>query len=63
MEQNRWKSPVVWAAMAAQVLALLVAVGVMHTGTSDAVNALVMSLLQALVAFGVLNNPTDGAGF
>ena len=63
MEQNRWKSPVVWAAIVAQALALLVALGAIDTGASDAVNALVVSVLQALVAFGVLNNPTDGSAF
>lgn len=63
MQQNRMQSPVVWAAMAAQVLALLVTLGVIDTGLSDAFNALAVSALQVLVAFGVLNNPTDGQSF
>lgn len=63
MNQNRFKSPVVWGAIIAQVLALLVAVGVIDTGLSDTLNTALVSVLQVLVAFGVLNNPTDGAAF
>lgn len=63
MDQNRLKSPVVWAAIAAQVLALLVTLGVIDTGLSSAVNGVVVSVLEVLVAFGVLNNPTNGAAF
>jgi len=63
MTQNRFKSKVVWAAVAAQVLAILVALGVIDTGLSEALNGLCMSLLQVLVAFGILNNPTDQGGF
>lgn len=57
------QSPVVWAAIAAQVLSLLVTLGVIDTGLSNAVNGVVVSVLEVLVAFGVLNNPTDGAAF
>lgn len=63
MNQNRFKSPVVWAAVVAQVLSILVAVGVLLPAASDAVNAVVASVLQMLVIFGVLNNPTNGAAF
>lgn len=63
MDQNRLKSPVVWAAVAAQLLALLVTVGVIDTGLSSTLNAVVISVLELLVAFGVLNNPTDRANF
>ncbi len=63
MRQKRLQSPVVWAAIAAQVLSLLVTLGVIDTGLSDAMNAVAVSVLEVLVAFGVLNNPTDGADF
>lgn len=63
MEQNRFKSTVVWAAVAAQVLAILVALGVIDTGMSETINGLVVSALQVLVAFGILNNPTNKVGF
>ena len=63
MQQNRLTSPVVWSAIVAQVLAVLVTLGVIDTGLSNAINAVIISILQLLVTFGVLNNPTDGAGF
>lgn len=61
--QNRLQSKVVWAAIIAQVLAILLALGVIDTGMSETINAVVVSVLQLLVAFGVLNNPSDPAGF
>jgi len=54
---------VVWSAIAAQVLAILVTLGVISTGVSQAIDSLVASLLQLLVAFGVLNNPTSKTSF
>ena len=63
MEQNRLLSPVVWSAIASQVLALLMTLGVISTGVSEAIDSLVASLLQLLVAFGVLNNPTSKTSF
>jgi len=63
MNQNRFKSPVVWAAVIAQVLALLVTLNVIDAGMSDTMKAVAVSALELLVAFGVLNNPKDGAAF
>ena len=63
MEQNRLKSPVVWSAIAAQLLALLMLMGVIGEGMADAIRAVVMGSLEVLVVFGVLNNPTDKLGF
>ncbi len=63
MEQNRLLSPVVWSAIAAQLLAILVTLGVISTGISEAIDGLVASFLQLLVAFGVLNNPTSKNSF
>lgn len=62
MEQNRYKSPVLWAALCAQLLSMLVLLGVIDTGLSEAIEGVVASLLQLLAAFGVLNNPTNPAG-
>ena len=59
MEQNRWKSPVLWAAIVAQVLSVLLMVGVLDVATSELVNQVVASVLQLGVLVGVLNNPTD----
>lgn len=63
MMQKRWESPVVWAAVAAQVMAVLITLGVVDTGVGDAVEQVVAGVLQLLTLFGVLNNPTDGKGF
>lgn len=61
--QNRFSSPVVWAALAAQVLAILVTLGVLDLSQSDAVNAAVTAALELLVVFGLLNNPTNRDAF
>jgi uncharacterized membrane protein len=63
MDQSRLKSPVVWTSLVAQILSVLVLLGVFDTGVSDAVNAVIASVLQLLVLLGVLNNPTDGGSF
>lgn len=63
MDQNRLQSPVVWAAIAAQALTILVTVGAIETGLREAINTALAGVLQLLVVFGVLNNPTSGAKF
>ena len=63
MKQKRYQSPVVWGAITAQVLAILVSLGAVDIGLSDMLNVFVVSVLQVLVAVGVLNNPTDGEAF
>lgn len=57
MEQNRFKSPVVWGAVIAQILSILIVLDVINVSQQEAINAVVASVLQLLVAFGVLNNP------
>lgn len=59
MEQNRFKSPVFWAAFAAQILSILVLLKVIVPAQSEAINGVIAASLQALVLFGILNNPTD----
>lgn len=59
MEQNRFKSPVLWSSLASQVLAMLIVLGVIDTGMSDAIKALVVALLDILGLLGILNNPTS----
>lgn len=61
--QNRFKSKVVWAAIAAQVITLLVTVGVIDTGMSAVLEGVAISVLELLVAFGILNNPSDKENF
>jgi len=63
MEQNRIKSPVLWAALVAQILSILVLLDVVAPTQSETINAVVAAVLQMLVAFGVLNNPENKTGF
>lgn len=58
MEQNRFKSPVVWAAVVAQILTILIVLDVISVSQQDSINQVVAAVLQLLIAFGVLNNPT-----
>ena len=60
---ERLKSPVVWGAVAAQVLTILVTLDVIDIGKSETLNAVVASVLQMCVVFGVFNNPADRDGF
>lgn len=61
-EQNRFKSPVLWGAVIAQILSLLVTIGVIDTGVSEAIDTVVVAALELLTVFGVLNNPTNPSG-
>ena len=63
--QNRWKSKVVWAAIAATFLTLLGNLGLYDTLgiTQEPLQHFVDALLAVLAAFGVLNNPTDKENF
>lgn len=60
--QSRWKSPVFWSALAAQVLTVLVYCGVLDVAVSDGLRNWFCAALELLVAFGILNDPTNGAG-
>jgi uncharacterized membrane protein len=61
MQQNRWRSKVLWAAIIAQVISLLQLTGAFAALGIDAgqVGNVAAGFLQLLVVVGVLNNPTD----
>lgn len=61
--KTRLLSPVTLGAIAAQVLSILVLAGVIDTGMSDAIEAVVVTVLELLTTFGVLNNPTSKDSF
>ncbi|MGN1020348.1 MAG: hypothetical protein ACI4O7_08220 [Aristaeellaceae bacterium] len=61
--KTRLLSPVTLGAIAAQVLSILVLAGVIDTGMSDAIEAVVVTVLELLTTFGVLNNPTSKESF
>lgn len=60
---ERLKSKVVLVAVLAQVVSLLVSLGVIDTGAGEALNGVIVAVCEALVVFGVLNNPTDKENF
>jgi uncharacterized membrane protein len=59
MEQNRWKSIVLWEALAAQIISILILLKVIDTGMGEIVNQVVAGVLQILTLVGVINNPKD----
>lgn len=61
--QNRWRSAPLWIALAAQLIGLLVVVGVLDAGQSEVLNGLIIAICEALTAFGILNNPTSKNSF
>lgn len=65
MKQNRWQSPVLWAAVVAQVMTILQITGAFRAMGLDAgiVGDVAASLIQILILFGVLNDPTNKVGF
>lgn len=62
MEQNRWKSPILWAGVVAQVVSLLILLDVIDVGMGDVINQAAASVLQLLAIFGIINNPTNANG-
>lgn len=65
MDKQRLKSKVVWAAIVAQVISIGQFTGLFAKYGIDAgvVGDIAASVLQLLVLFGILNNPTDQENF
>lgn len=59
MDQNRWKSPVLWTAIGSQVVAILLLTGVIGSEQAEYVNNILAALLQVAVAIGIVNNPAS----
>lgn len=57
--QSRWKSPVLWTAIGAQIVALLLLTGVIGSDKADLINQVIGYALQIAVAVGIVNSPTD----
>jgi uncharacterized membrane protein len=49
--------------VASQLVAILIALEVISVSQQDVINKVVAAVLQLLVTFGILNNPTDKANF
>ena len=63
MEQSRWKSPVFWSGIAAQLIALLLFANVITPQQSEIIEKAVAIALIIYSAFPMANNPTSKAGF
>ena len=63
MKQNRLQSKVVWLAVLAQVVVILQLTGVLSLSDIEIVNGVATAVIQMLVLFGVLNDPTSKDNF
>jgi len=65
MTQSRFKSPVFWGAVAAQVISLGQLTGVFAKYGLDAglIGDVIAGVLQLCVVVGLLNNPVDKDNF
>ena len=63
MNQERWRSPIVWAAIGAQIVAILLTLSIIPPALGERVDEVTAMVLQLLVLIGVLNNPTNHDGF
>jgi len=60
---SRFKSRVVWVAVLAQIVIILQLTGVLTISQIEAVNGVAAAVIQVLVLFGILNNPTSSDSF
>jgi uncharacterized membrane protein len=49
--------------VASQLVAILIALEVISVSQQEVINKVVAAVLQLMVTFGILNNPTDKANF
>ena len=61
--QNRFKSVVTWTSLVALIVGMLVQFGVLLPEQGEAIRGAVAGVCNALVIFGVLNNPCDPVAF
>ncbi len=61
--QNRFKSKVTWTTIASLILSMLVTTGILQPSQSTVINGVAVAVLDAMVVFGILNNPTDAEHF
>ena len=61
--QKKYKSAVMWSALAAQVMALLVIAGVVDVVKSEQIQLIIGLVLEILATVGILNNPNSKDSF
>lgn len=63
MEQNRFKSKVLWLTVATLVVGLLMQLGIIGDAENKHIMEIVGTVLEIFSIFGILNNPTDKEHF
>lgn len=63
MEQNRFRSPVVWTTIVTLIVGLLMQLGVIGDAENKQIMMVVGTVLELLTVIGILNNPTNKTGF
>lgn len=63
MNQSRWKSPVFWSGIAAQLIALLLFAGVIDVTQSQIIEKVVAIALMVYSGYPMANNPTSKDSF
>lgn len=61
--KERLKNYILWAALAAFVVDVLIYAGVIEVSAKEQIEMLVQRFLELLVLAGILNNPSIGKGF
>lgn len=61
--QNRFKSPIFWAGVLCQVLAILVMTGLIGEELSTAIKTVIVSVFEVISAYSGANNPTSKKSF
>lgn len=57
MEQNRFRSPVLWTTVASLVCGLLMQIGVIGDAENKHIMEIVGTVLELFAIFGILNDP------
>jgi len=65
VKQSRWKSPLVYTSIVAQLITIGLISGVFEKYSIDSkvITAITAAVLQVFVLAGILNNPTDAVGY
>jgi len=63
VKQNRFKSPILWIAILAQVTVVLQLTGLVTISEIELINGIATAVIQTLVLIGILNVPTDPKEF
>lgn len=61
MEQNRFRSPVVWGSIVALVVSILLQLGIIGDGST--ITQVCATIIELLTVIGILNNPRDKENF